>query len=73
MTARTRNLLMPNGHFETSAGVHQYAIVANTAEGLRRKTNDFHYKVFQNGGQVLNEQKTKLPNGSIHVLFTYEI
>ena len=66
-------LFMPNGYFDTSAGIHTYAICAKTADGIRRQTNDFHMKVYQNGGRVLDEKRKKLSQGVIYILFTYEI
>lgn len=71
--ARIRNHVMPNGNFKTSKGIHQYAIVATTTREIQRKTNEFHDKVFNADGQILDEQRTRLPQGSTYILFTYEI
>lgn len=70
---KSNEFIVPNGHFDTSNGIHKYAISAKSAEGIRRQTNDFHDKVFQNGGRVLDEKRKKLPQGSTYILYTYEI
>lgn len=73
MTARTRNFVIPNGYFNTSKGVHEYAIVAPTEAEVTRKSNEFYLKVYNVGGRVLDEQRQRLPQGSIHIVFTYKI
>ena len=72
MSGQTK-LIMPNGNISASPGVHQYAICATTAEGIRRQTDDFHLRLMNLGGHVIDEQRRRLSQGSTYILYTYEI
>lgn len=72
MTNRNQ-IVMNNGYFDTSEGVHQYAVVSSTSDGLRRQTNEFYDEIYRNGGRILNEKRSKTRNGCTCVVFTYRI
>ena len=61
-----------NHYFDTSAGIHQYAIGAITPDGIRKQVNDFYLKLYNHGGRVIEEKRTRR-NGVTHIVFTYEI
>lgn len=73
MLLRMKNpIVSVYGPFYISTGVHMYAVGANSRD-INKECAKACAMIVNNGGHILNEERSLLPSGYIKVTFTYEI